>query len=432
MMTSKRSWRRVVISVVLVAVWFTLKSQAVRRLESAESTASARPAGEETSFFSLFFFGGFRPLYIESLWTKADRLFAEGRYWEVVAVFDRIARLDPKNGRVWLHLGKVMTLDIAQSEVERNERWRWFRKALSHVERGIANNPENFELRELRYWIYFDHIARDAQLDRVCKKVTGKDGLQGALEEVEEMRKRFPDRAATWGYYRESAEEAVLRLVIRAEFEAAARLAGRLIELQDEIGRRFPAAAAPAYRASIVRVVTELERAETFADWGVRGGPRPRGGADDAVAFLDDLEATWDAVIGDADGEPVPDTFAARAVLRIHQRLLNLCQFLVVGENHDLALPWVSRLRRIPAKAEGVDSRSPFYSATYVDHLAEFAKLDRDLVAHRKDGNEPAAELLTLWRERLSELSRLAREDLGRRDFLARTIERARALPNQD
>lgn len=74
--------------------------------------------------------GGFRPLAIDLMWVRADRLFRQGRYWELAALFRGITSLDPGNARVREFAAWHFAYNVSLAEADGAKRFAWFEKAI--------------------------------------------------------------------------------------------------------------------------------------------------------------------------------------------------------------------------------------------------------------------------------------------------------------
>ncbi|MDP6720719.1 MAG: hypothetical protein QGF59_18795, partial [Pirellulaceae bacterium] len=120
---------------------------------------------------------GSLPFRLEMLWSEADALNESGRYFELVDVFQKIAELQPDNPRVWFHQAYTMAYNIGQSQRGAARRWRWYRRAIVHATGGAKAHPDNWRLAALRFNIWRGLVADDREVDRICQRQLGHDGL---------------------------------------------------------------------------------------------------------------------------------------------------------------------------------------------------------------------------------------------------------------
>ena len=203
------------------------------------------------SVFGYVAFGAFKPLFIHHLWGKVDRLEREGRFWELIDVQERIARLQPRDVRIWSRQVYLIAFGVAQEEPDDVTRWRLYRRVLRRLDVGIDHNPESFELREMRFRIHFNLISTDRYCSRQLERTTGRNGLMTALAEAVSMETDFPHRIEALDQLRAATEESVEWLANRGRFAAAAELIAELDAQAARYGERFPESSAPPDRREV-------------------------------------------------------------------------------------------------------------------------------------------------------------------------------------
>ncbi|MEZ6195195.1 MAG: hypothetical protein R3F20_05635 [Planctomycetota bacterium] len=396
----------------------------LRLEERVTATGVIRPADRPNSLFGALVGGAFRPLFLEYLWTKADALAREGRNWEVVEIHGRITRLDPDNPRAYHAQAWWLTYDLAQSEPDPPERWRLYRRAIDHVRAGLARHPDDWPLLDLRFEIFFSHVAADPYLDRQCRANLGADGLAMALDAAYAMRAAHPDRPAAWDALRVAGEETVERLLNVGRTADGARGMEELAAIGVAMRQRFPDDPVAAEVATSYPLWVPILRAleTTLAAFDESGDAGPEG-----EALLADLEARIEALAGAPDAlrtDPEVERFDAALVALIHSRIMGLAQRMLLAKRPSAALPhldWVGRLARLTEGRLG--PRMPYYTEAYVSLLRQIAELDaawREASGRR----DPSAAALRDRLERsLEDLDRRFRERTGRSDgFTSRFV----------
>lgn len=110
----------------------------------------ALPPGEQVGLLVL---GGFRGLAIDLLWMRAIGAKDDGRFYESVAVFDLISRLQPRFERVWEYMAWDMAYNIAHEMDDADGRWAWFLAGLESNVRGCQLNPQSWRLLKHLAWM---------------------------------------------------------------------------------------------------------------------------------------------------------------------------------------------------------------------------------------------------------------------------------------
>ena len=215
-----------------LAVFVTARRQLdLRPRGGAEASLGDAP----NSLYGTFVFGAFKPFFMEQFWAEADRAEREGRFWDLIDAQERLLRLAPDEPRIWRRQAGLIAFGVAQNEPEDRKRWRWYERAIAIVDRGIARHPDDFQLAELRFRIYFDLIAGDPYCSRQLGSGGRLDGLQRSLALAQELKRRFPEVPAAWDIDRIALEECAEYLMNRGRFREARELLSYLRgELFDE------------------------------------------------------------------------------------------------------------------------------------------------------------------------------------------------------
>lgn len=106
--------------------------------------------------------GGFRAIAIDLLWIRATDLQEEGRFFELVQLFDWICMLQPRFPGVWAHAAWNQAYNVSANfpPSQPGERWRWVKRGLELLrDRGIPHNQRAVQLYQELAWIYLHKIA---------------------------------------------------------------------------------------------------------------------------------------------------------------------------------------------------------------------------------------------------------------------------------
>jgi hypothetical protein len=106
--------------------------------------------------------GLFRSIALDILWMRASSLQQEGRFYEIVQLYDLIGKLQPHNARVWSYSAWNMAYNISVECPPGEERWRWVRHGLERlISHGLKYNPYNLELYKQTAWIYSHKMGKN-------------------------------------------------------------------------------------------------------------------------------------------------------------------------------------------------------------------------------------------------------------------------------
>lgn len=124
-------------------------------------------------FAGTLLLGGFRAVAVDVLWIRVDRLQREGDYFEIVALSDMIAKLQPHDRMVWEFISWNRAYNIsAEYPNSREDRWKWVRSGIEKNLEGIRRLPGNWKLyKHLAFMLshkcadYEEETLRDFGMD---------------------------------------------------------------------------------------------------------------------------------------------------------------------------------------------------------------------------------------------------------------------------
>ena len=104
--------------------------------------------------------GGFRGIIVDLLWLRAIKLQDEGKYFELVQLFDWICKLEPRLSQIWIYSAWNMAYNISVECPTPEERWNWVRAGIRILrDRGIPYNRKEAILYKELGWIYQHKIG---------------------------------------------------------------------------------------------------------------------------------------------------------------------------------------------------------------------------------------------------------------------------------
>lgn len=110
------------------------------------------PPGEIAGTLML---GGFRGIAIDFLWLRAIRAKNDSRYYESVALYELISRVQPRFERVWEYMAWEMAYNIGHYVDQHEDKWSWFLAGARANVRGIEVNPQSERLLRHAAWLFF-------------------------------------------------------------------------------------------------------------------------------------------------------------------------------------------------------------------------------------------------------------------------------------
>jgi len=106
--------------------------------------------------------GSFRGMLVLGLWLRAAELQEQGRYYELVQLYDWITTLEPRLESVWVYAAwnQAYNIPVAFPAENPEERWRWVMNGVSLLrDRGLVFNPRSYLLNRQLAWMFFHKIG---------------------------------------------------------------------------------------------------------------------------------------------------------------------------------------------------------------------------------------------------------------------------------
>lgn len=160
---NRRAWRAAVVCVLALAAaqvvalfaW-PLRPAAVQEefVAGDERLGETFVALDPGEFAGTLLLGGLRGLVTDLLWLRATGAKERGRFYESVALFELISRVQPRFAQVWKFMAHDLAYNIAV-EVGEQERWNWFQAGIEAINRGARRNPRSVDLLRFHAWIFF-------------------------------------------------------------------------------------------------------------------------------------------------------------------------------------------------------------------------------------------------------------------------------------
>ena len=130
--------------------------------------------------------GSFRGALVDLLWIRGIARHEEKKFYELLAINNVIAKLQPHFTAVWIFQAWNMCYNIAYEWESPENRWRWIKAGLEFAEKGALKNPTNGDLQFEIGYIYFHKFDSrsftnaDYYRERL-KEETGRDNFEQAL-----------------------------------------------------------------------------------------------------------------------------------------------------------------------------------------------------------------------------------------------------------
>ena len=153
-------------SIFLIIVFFTLSYLCLgkvnrERSEFNLSTSSPLENAPPELVLATTALGGFRGIVVDYLWLRALELQRQGKYFELVQIYDWIGKMEPRIEMVWCHNAWNMAYNISVELGKPMERWMWIKRGIELLrDEGLKYNPKSTLLYKELAWIYQHKIAQ--------------------------------------------------------------------------------------------------------------------------------------------------------------------------------------------------------------------------------------------------------------------------------
>ena len=109
--------------------------------------------------------GGFRGLACDLLWLRADSAKENGRFYESVALFEAISRIQPRFEQPWQFMSWDLAYNLSHEVEDRDAKWSWIIAGIDTNIRGVTRNPQSERL--LRHLAWMFHHKGDLFHDKI-------------------------------------------------------------------------------------------------------------------------------------------------------------------------------------------------------------------------------------------------------------------------
>ncbi|HWD93225.1 MAG TPA: hypothetical protein VG938_12850 [Verrucomicrobiae bacterium] len=107
--------------------------------------------------FTTVALGGFRGLISNLLWTRANQLQEDDKFFEMAQLSDWITKLEPHFSQVWVHEAWNMAYNISVKFKDFPDRWRWVQNGIELLrDQGLRYNPDDLLIHRELAW-FFQH-----------------------------------------------------------------------------------------------------------------------------------------------------------------------------------------------------------------------------------------------------------------------------------
>ncbi|MEW6026468.1 MAG: hypothetical protein AB1599_04145 [Planctomycetota bacterium] len=175
----------VVVVIAFVALQLFLKSYISEQKEYREIMVSnpfntLPPTEYLGTYVATVALGGFKPLLVDYLWMKQDKLQEDKQFEEIVLLLNIIARLQPRFTDVWSFNAYHMIYNISAQEGAPQQKWHWVRNGIDYIKEGMRHNPDNIMLTQWLALFYYHRVPQEPYFMQQVEQAEGTDSYEVA------------------------------------------------------------------------------------------------------------------------------------------------------------------------------------------------------------------------------------------------------------
>lgn len=192
-------------TLVVLGIASLLAAQAVASFVCSPQRAEMTPnkdvyeALTPGEFAGTLMLGGFRGLACDLLWLRADSAKESGRFYESVALFQAISRIQPRFEQPWQFMSWDLAYNLSHEVEDRDAKWSWIIAGIETNIQGFMRNPQSEKLLRHLSWMF--HHKGDLFHDKILA-IDWAPRLNQVIDEVNRQVKpefRIPEFPAGAG-----------------------------------------------------------------------------------------------------------------------------------------------------------------------------------------------------------------------------------------
>lgn len=125
--------------------------------------AKETAASSVGDFFGTVVLSGFRPLAVDILWIRANDLFRQRQYYQLLSLYELIAALEPHFESAWVFNASNLAFSLSSLESTDRAQWEWVRRGLLFAQEGYTKNPSSDQICFAIAWIYYFRVPQNPE-----------------------------------------------------------------------------------------------------------------------------------------------------------------------------------------------------------------------------------------------------------------------------
>lgn len=178
---------------------------------------------------------------VDLLWIRADALYAEDRWPEMLAAYEAAGRLEPRLAAAWEYRGFHLAWNLAGDAATPADRDRWIVEGARVLDDGLRRNPGN---ADLRFWLgrlLLERPRRWPAAGDALRRARGREPLDEAIGLLGDAAAAAPDDGRVVLAYADALVVRALRALQAAPRDAPCPAALQDLRIYDLSLERFSA-----------------------------------------------------------------------------------------------------------------------------------------------------------------------------------------------
>lgn len=135
--------------------------------------------------------GGFRGIFVDFLWLRCVAMKEEGKFYEMVQLYDWITNLQPNYSMVWRFAAWDLAYNVSVEFRDLEVRWFWIYRGIRYLrDKGIPYNRNDPEIYQELAWFYhhklgatmdYAHVIYRTKFARMMESILGGSGERALL-----------------------------------------------------------------------------------------------------------------------------------------------------------------------------------------------------------------------------------------------------------
>jgi len=176
---ARTGWLMPALLLALLVPWYFCGTAVDRASAENKTGPGSVRAGE---FFGTVVSGGFRAVFIDYLWMRANIQNTRNQYYELHATYDALAYFQPHAEEVWVYNSNTMA-DIATQYQTTAAQYAWLRAGVAFGVKGLEYNPDSAIIRRhLAHMFYYkfsyEYTSRSREFRRLLREDPDKSFLR--------------------------------------------------------------------------------------------------------------------------------------------------------------------------------------------------------------------------------------------------------------